>query len=243
MIAHSDAELLFKKCKNKERGYLLAKHTRLQKRGHAFAIRYHTTDVVMIRPDGTYRLNSGGWRTPTTKNRMNTALPTRNISQVNGIWYVGDALYVDGILISPDGNAINGKPCGDIQKTKRLVDRQTVRFIKLVVQSCQGRDIGSWFDQGRKRTKPCVSSKAHLKGLWNTILTKGQMTQDYMFGLIYWAVLSRNYGNPTYIWDLIRANCYNNNHSSDWILSNMNAFMRPRKPLIAEMIHTGEMSN
>ena len=65
MITHTEAEAKFKRSRNKERGYLLAKHTRLQKRGRAFAVCLHNTDVVMIRPDGTYRLNSGGWRTTT----------------------------------------------------------------------------------------------------------------------------------------------------------------------------------
>ena len=65
-MTHAEAKAKFRRCRNKERGNLLAKHTRLQERGRAFAVRYHNTDVVMIRPDGTYRLNTGGWRTPTT---------------------------------------------------------------------------------------------------------------------------------------------------------------------------------
>ena len=48
-MTHTEAAARFKRCRNKERGYLLAASTRLQKRGNAFAVRHHDTDIVMIR--------------------------------------------------------------------------------------------------------------------------------------------------------------------------------------------------
>jgi hypothetical protein len=38
-------------------------------------IRYHWTTVVLLTPDGVMTLNTGGWRTPTTKKRINEYLP------------------------------------------------------------------------------------------------------------------------------------------------------------------------
>jgi hypothetical protein len=36
-------------------------------------VRYHSTDVVTIHPDGDVTLRTGGWRTATTRTRMNQA--------------------------------------------------------------------------------------------------------------------------------------------------------------------------
>jgi len=38
------------------------------------SVRYHTTDVFTLQPDGTITLRSGGWRTVTTRRRINQAL-------------------------------------------------------------------------------------------------------------------------------------------------------------------------
>ena len=54
-------------------------------------IRYQDTDVVIFKADGTIVLNSGGWRTTTTKSRMNAALNGTGwrVWQDGGQWYVG----------------------------------------------------------------------------------------------------------------------------------------------------------
>lgn len=49
-------------------------NTRLERRADGIAVRLHATDVVTLLPDGGVRLNSGGWRTVTTKARMNDHL-------------------------------------------------------------------------------------------------------------------------------------------------------------------------
>src|SRR5439155_16066680 len=38
------------------------------------AVRYHRTDVATLHPDGTVTLRTGGWRTVTTRRRINQAL-------------------------------------------------------------------------------------------------------------------------------------------------------------------------
>lgn len=67
--------------------------------------RLHQTDVVRVTPNGKIVLNSGGWRTVTTKDRMNTAHGVRLYSS-KGSWYVTDGNgaavpYYDGITL-PD---------------------------------------------------------------------------------------------------------------------------------------------
>lgn len=50
-------------------------------------VKQHTTDIIRYHPDGTMTLNSGGWRTYSTKERLNSLTPAR-IGQEKGIWYL-----------------------------------------------------------------------------------------------------------------------------------------------------------
>lgn len=63
-------------------------------------VKLHNTFVVEIHSDGTYTLNSGGWRTVTTKDRINNYSPV-GISQRKYEWFVGDenVPFYDGIRV------------------------------------------------------------------------------------------------------------------------------------------------
>jgi hypothetical protein len=66
------------------------------------AIKLHSTYVVKIRDDGTYTLNSGGWQTVTTKDRINQYSPVR-VYQRKFEWFVklNDKEYpfIDGMVV------------------------------------------------------------------------------------------------------------------------------------------------
>jgi hypothetical protein len=68
-------------------------------------IMLHSTYVVKIHPDKSATLNSGGWHTPTTKDRINQYSPVR-VYQRKGQWYLesGDE-YEDGVVVA-DNNLI-----------------------------------------------------------------------------------------------------------------------------------------
>jgi hypothetical protein len=53
------------------------------------AIELHGTNVVVIYPDNSVMLNSGGWRTHTTKKRINQYSPVK-IYQEKYQWYLND---------------------------------------------------------------------------------------------------------------------------------------------------------
>lgn len=63
----------------------------------------HETVILKWKPDGTVILDSGGWKTVTTKDRMNYG-PYR-ISQIKGLWYVTDnetdrtIPFADGMIL------------------------------------------------------------------------------------------------------------------------------------------------
>jgi hypothetical protein len=51
------------------------------------AIKLHSTYVVKIKDDNTYTLNSGGWQTVTTKDRINQYSPVK-VYQRQFEWFV-----------------------------------------------------------------------------------------------------------------------------------------------------------
>jgi hypothetical protein len=67
-------------------------------------VRYQATIVVYYHSDGSITLDSGCWRTVTTKSRMNNLLPDGyRVSQKNFDWFVrtpkGDLAFEDGIRL------------------------------------------------------------------------------------------------------------------------------------------------
>lgn len=55
----------------------------------SIGIRFHKTQVVVFFPDGRVTLHTGGWRTVTTKARINEFAPDGiSVGQVKRVWYV-----------------------------------------------------------------------------------------------------------------------------------------------------------
>lgn len=75
-------------------------------------VTYHSTDVVKVFPNGRIELDSGGWRTATTKTRMNQASNQLGLGftvwQKDFNWYVD----IDGHTQEfEDGKAIRLGKC------------------------------------------------------------------------------------------------------------------------------------
>lgn len=99
----------------------VANNTYLETRGEDVAVRLHDTDVATFHPDNTVTLDTGGWLTVTTKDRMNSVLAQRQvrIGSNRGQWrltgYSGpssyyaadrfDVPYHDGMIVDADGSA------------------------------------------------------------------------------------------------------------------------------------------
>ena len=80
---------------------------------NTIAVMLHSTDVVTMTPDYV-ELNTGGWYTVTTKERINRYVPFNNVFSEKGRWYVGKHYpvkeatpFFDGIRISHDGRVLN----------------------------------------------------------------------------------------------------------------------------------------
>jgi uncharacterized protein YxjI len=95
------------------------------------AIRLHNTDVVTIKDD-VYTLNSGGWRTSTTKDRINTFSPAR-VWQTNGQWFTGGSLFYDGITVNKDGKVIS-KVMRANDKKVNAMKKQIAKYVALITK-------------------------------------------------------------------------------------------------------------
>lgn len=92
------------------------RNTYVERRGDNIAVRLHATDILTFAPDGSVQYNSGGYQTPTTKDRMNTYGPA-HVTQRRGVWTVhlnnnghGSSVsvpYRDGLIIRANGEIEN----------------------------------------------------------------------------------------------------------------------------------------
>lgn len=62
------------------------------------AVALHGTFVVTYHRSGRVTVDSGGWRTVTTKDRINRFAPV-HVQQRRGEWYVGDGAFRDGMQV------------------------------------------------------------------------------------------------------------------------------------------------
>lgn len=110
---------------NRDRTPLKAKggrwphHDRMVTKGNTYiireddesiSVRYHATNIVNVTEDGVITLNSGGYRTHTTKSRLNEIArlgqdgydSVFTVHQSNFEWFVnGDIPFTDGMKLIP----------------------------------------------------------------------------------------------------------------------------------------------
>lgn len=82
-----------------------------------YAVRYHSTDILTMRDDGSVELSTGGWDTITTKTRLNALLP--GPYSIHGhrigrdtslyLWVRGYPMtpFVDGLTIHPADGSVS----------------------------------------------------------------------------------------------------------------------------------------
>lgn len=122
----------------------LDNNTYLEKRDNGnLAVKLHQTDVVTYTPKNEVILSSGGWKTPTTKDRINK-FSRAGITQKNNQWFVYvkadysnpdkpvyfenlTMIFKDGVIITPK-NKIKG---GEVAtKTKEKTFNKEKKAIK-----------------------------------------------------------------------------------------------------------------
>lgn len=121
----------------------LQNNTRAELRDNGnVAIKLHDTDVVTVSPDNVYTLNSGGWQTVTTKDRINAYAPV-SITQRNYIWYMGDgSLFYDGMEVKANGEIVKPKKPGNSERQLNKLKKQAKDYAKKYAQAIKDGEVG-----------------------------------------------------------------------------------------------------
>lgn len=156
------------------------------------------TDVITFVKDGII-LNSGGWRTPTTKDRINSFCNAR-IYQKNHIWYMRDgSKFFDGIKINSEGYPIGEIKTVDLEKVRRE-KKQIAKFVALItkdnlptpnngdcwyclMKTNEGKTLGDSFNDSSHLVEHLKEGYLHGSLLVNAMREKGY--QDHQIGLHY----------------------------------------------------------
>lgn len=106
-------------------------------------IRLHLTDIITRQTNGDIILNSGGWKTVTTKDRLNSYLQPLGfyISQRNSVWYIKkdgkdtDYIFNDGMIITNNGGIKNAtiKNEKKTENLKKKVNEYVKNYVNLLV--------------------------------------------------------------------------------------------------------------
>jgi hypothetical protein len=144
--AKADA-LLQGRCKARRK---VANNTYLRREAEGIiALRLHDTDVLtFIKADDAYpervKYDTGGWRTVTTKDRINRFGPAGvYVSSNRGIWYAtGEASVVvfnEGMIW--DGEVFHGAKSQDDAKAEKKERKDVAKFAKRFLDALEGGDV------------------------------------------------------------------------------------------------------
>lgn len=182
--------------------------------GTHYAVKLHKTDVVTLHPDGTYTYDTGGWRTVTTKARMNT-YGNAVIWSERGSWMIAPRSgswedreqaavpFADGVRVHTDGT-ISGAGI-DETATRRQILKQVNAYVKGFVEHVTKNGLS---DPGPGDCWGCSMTSA--KG-------EGQSGRPEPFGVDhYFSHFEERYYVPSLVWRAVRR-CGNPGFVFGWI--------------------------
>lgn len=107
---------------------------RYKVKGGATIVRLHKTDIMTLLPDGRIMLDSGGWKTTTTKDRLSSLLPgPYRIRSDKGIWYVSNGAdsvaFYDGMILPDAFSATDSSNVKRIREQRALA-KAINRFVR-----------------------------------------------------------------------------------------------------------------
>ena len=100
------------------------------------AIRLHNTNIIAFKPNGDIILNSGGWNTPTTKNRISEYSPY-HIRQKNRIWYIDvngiEYTFKDDMRITKNNKVYGAGNTDKLLKIKKQINIYVKNYMKKLI--------------------------------------------------------------------------------------------------------------
>lgn len=99
-------------------------------------LRLHATRIITWRKDGSVILKTGGWDTPTTKERLNSFGPI-HIYCDHGVWLFRDGDWIerrfhDGMKVHPDGTT-------DAAEYRRMIPNDPIVLADLKARNIKVR--------------------------------------------------------------------------------------------------------
>lgn len=197
--------------------HIVARNTFERREGNETIIRLHSTDIVRKLSDGSVILNSGGWRTGTTKNRMNNHLPGGvRLYADKGQWWLSTGAwnadkttrvaYFDGVRVPQCFSDPKLQATGERRADADRVLRKKIKLFcaKLdELAELPAPDNGDcWFCLMReeKTGKPLgevTGDNSHMLA---------HVEESYLHGsLILNALIWAGYKNPGFIWQMDNA--------------------------------------
>ena len=128
------------RAKNRDAGKPVHNNTRVLEVGRnlldkaVIGLKLHDTIIIRYYPDGEIKLNTGGWKTLTTKDRINTYTPF-TVRSENSIWKIkiADKIYnfKDNMIIYPNGKVDGATTAEEIDtflKNKKRINAYVTKF-------------------------------------------------------------------------------------------------------------------
>lgn len=224
-----------------------------------YAVRLHATDVVILHPDGSYTLDSGGWRTVTTKDRINHYAPG-TVSSDKGSWYYYPEYgnwtrrypFADGMTVHADGAVTGSGP------DETAIRREILREIRTY---CDGYAAHAVAQKGLEEPGPgdCLGclmttasaeSKKGGKAPWgqDAVTKPGadmpmgvshifeHFREGYYVPSLLWRAMQRR-GNPAFCWSM--ADRYAQQGDGRWVRDELRAYFKRLMPaLVAYAVET-----
>lgn len=109
--------------------------------GHeVITVTYHDNPIVNFFPDGTMTYSSCGWKTITTKERINWFLPDGfRLYQEKSVWHVAkwgtsyNYIFADGLAIDKYGNVYNDAPTDRTKDTIKAIKKYVDGYVKALL--------------------------------------------------------------------------------------------------------------
>lgn len=209
-MKYTDLMNLFQRSKDKTVGKKIAGNTWVVKMGDNYGIKLYDTIIMIFKMDGSITLNSGGYRTRTTKDRINEFSGIQ-VTQENGLWYVHArdqvVLFTDNMVIPPHGPIGDDASIKTITADKKAVDRMVKRYVRGFVDDMLINGIPDpsggdcWYCLMRS-----VDNPNDLEPMGYSHYFSHFEEKYYVPTIFYKAVNENNYPNPGLILSMMRSN-------------------------------------
>lgn len=194
-LSYAEAADLWARARDKKKGKPLpGRSVWLTKKGDDYVVRLYDTDLVTVRPDGTWVLSSGGHNTPTTRRHLEEYAPVyvRSLGKALRVRPPGggdEVLFFDGIVVDERGQVVNPLPQAQVRQLEVKKDRLDGMIRDFLAETGRAIDVGQgdldWPNdfQPSFRFTPNQGSPEEVAELYS-ILVNRNVTSDFLYAAL-----------------------------------------------------------